>query len=126
LRVDGFVRRGTSESDWARTEQVKRKWEAAGTVADVATSFQELASLGRLQRSHGVADVGPPSPLSTDTNRFFVTIASGAGQTVDSFLNRNRDINAAKSFLRSAMKNRVFASRIFHEKVPALPRPSTS
>ena len=27
------------------------------------------------------------------------------GQTVDFFLSRNRDVNAAKSFLRSAMKN---------------------
>jgi len=28
-----------------------------------------------------------------------------AGQTVDFFLSRNRDVNAAKSFLRSAMKH---------------------
>ena len=28
-----------------------------------------------------------------------------AGRTVDFFLSRNRDVNAAKSFLRSAMKN---------------------
>jgi transposase-like protein len=28
-----------------------------------------------------------------------------AGQTVDFFLSRNRDVNAAKSLLRSAMKN---------------------
>src|SRR5436190_5680581 len=28
-----------------------------------------------------------------------------AGGTVDFFLNRNRDVNAAKTFLRSAMKN---------------------
>ncbi len=28
-----------------------------------------------------------------------------AGQTVDFFLSRNRDVNAAKSFLRNAMKN---------------------
>jgi transposase-like protein len=28
-----------------------------------------------------------------------------AGQTVDFFLSRNRDVNAAKTFLRSAMKN---------------------
>ena len=29
-----------------------------------------------------------------------------AGRTVDFFLSRNRDVNAAKSFLRKAMKNR--------------------
>ena len=28
-----------------------------------------------------------------------------AGQTADFFLRQNRDVNAAKSFLRSAMKN---------------------
>ena len=29
-----------------------------------------------------------------------------AGQTVDFFLSRSRDMNAAKAFLRNAMKNR--------------------
>jgi hypothetical protein len=32
LRIDGFVRRGTSEIDWDQAEQVRRKWEAAGTL----------------------------------------------------------------------------------------------
>ena len=31
--------------------------------------------------------------------------ADKAGQTVDFFLSRNRDVNGAKSFLRGAMKN---------------------
>ena len=35
-----------------------------------------------------------------------------AGQTVDFFLSRNRDVNAAKSFLRHAMKNRRTPSKI--------------
>jgi transposase-like protein len=35
-----------------------------------------------------------------------------AGQTVDFFLSRNRDVNAAKSFLRSAMKNRRVPMKI--------------
>jgi transposase-like protein len=34
-----------------------------------------------------------------------------AGQAIDFFLSRNRDVNAAKSFLRSAMKN----TRVCHE-----------
>ena len=44
-----------------------------------------------------------------------------AGQTVDFFLSRNRDVNAAKSFLRSAMKHTRVPSKItldaFYEKV---------
>jgi transposase-like protein len=35
-----------------------------------------------------------------------------AGQTVDFFLSRNRDVNAAKSFLRHAIKNRRTPSKI--------------
>ena len=35
-----------------------------------------------------------------------------AGQTVDFFLSRNRDVNAAKSFLRHAMENRRTPSKI--------------
>ena len=35
-----------------------------------------------------------------------------AGRTVDFFLSRNRDVNAAKSFLRSAMKNRRTPTKI--------------
>jgi len=44
-----------------------------------------------------------------------------AGQTVDFFLSRSRDVNAAKSFLRSAMKHTRVPSKItldaFYEKV---------
>ena len=35
-----------------------------------------------------------------------------AGQTVDFFLSRNRDVNAAKSFLRRAMKNTRVPTKI--------------
>ena len=35
-----------------------------------------------------------------------------AGQTVDFFLSRNRDVNAAKSFLRNAVKNTRIPTRI--------------
>ena len=35
-----------------------------------------------------------------------------AGQTVDFYLSRNRDVNAAKSFLRSAMKNTRVPAKI--------------
>ena len=35
-----------------------------------------------------------------------------AGQTVDFFLSRNRDVNAAKSFLRSAMTHTRMPSKI--------------
>jgi transposase-like protein len=35
-----------------------------------------------------------------------------AGQTVDFFLSRNRDVNAAKSFLRTAMKNTRVPTKI--------------
>jgi transposase-like protein len=35
-----------------------------------------------------------------------------AGQTVDFVLSRQRDVNAAKSFLRQAMKNRRTPSKI--------------
>jgi transposase-like protein len=35
-----------------------------------------------------------------------------AGQTVDFFLSRNRDVNAAKAFLRSAMKNTRVPTKI--------------
>jgi len=35
-----------------------------------------------------------------------------AGWTVDFFLSRNRDVNAAKSFLRNAMKNRRTPTKI--------------
>jgi transposase-like protein len=35
-----------------------------------------------------------------------------AGQTVDFFLSRNRDVNAAKSFLRSAMKSTRVPTKI--------------
>jgi transposase-like protein len=34
------------------------------------------------------------------------------GHTVDFFLSRNRDVNAAKSFLRSAMKNTRIPTKI--------------
>ena len=43
-----------------------------------------------------------------------------AGRTVDFFLSRNHDVNAAKTFLRSAMKNiweslyEVAERRVFH------------
>lgn len=39
LRVDGFVRKGTAEIAWDRAEEVKRKWEGAGTLreADATT-----------------------------------------------------------------------------------------
>jgi transposase-like protein len=35
-----------------------------------------------------------------------------AGQTVDFFLSRNRNVNAAKSFLRNAMKNTRVPTKI--------------
>jgi transposase-like protein len=35
-----------------------------------------------------------------------------AGQTVDFFLSRNRDVNAVKIFLRNAMKNRRTPTKI--------------
>jgi transposase-like protein len=35
-----------------------------------------------------------------------------AGQTVDFFLSRNRDVNVAKSILRSAMKNTRVPTKI--------------
>jgi transposase-like protein len=35
-----------------------------------------------------------------------------AGRTVDFFLSRNRDVNAAKTFLRSAIKNRRTPTQI--------------
>ena len=34
LRIDGFVRKSTSEIVWEQAEEIKRKWEAAGTVQD--------------------------------------------------------------------------------------------
>jgi transposase-like protein len=37
-----------------------------------------------------------------------------AGLTVDFFLSRNRDVNAAKTFLRSAMKNTRTPTKITH------------
>jgi transposase-like protein len=44
-----------------------------------------------------------------------------AGQTIDFFLSRRRDVNAAKSFLRRAMKNTRKPAKItldaFYEKV---------
>jgi transposase-like protein len=40
------------------------------------------------------------------------TLLDKAGQTVDFFLSRNRDVNAAKSFLRSAMKNTRVPTKI--------------
>jgi integrase/recombinase XerD len=45
LRIDGFIRRGTSETDWDRAEQVRRKWEAAGTLEYDATGFGGAPSL---------------------------------------------------------------------------------
>ena len=35
-----------------------------------------------------------------------------AGRTVDFFLSRNRDMTAAKTFLRNAMKNRHILTKI--------------
>jgi transposase-like protein len=35
-----------------------------------------------------------------------------AGRTVDFFLSRNRDVSAAKTFLRNAMKNRRTPTKI--------------
>ena len=66
LRLDGFVRRGTSESDWDRAEQVKRKWEAAGSVADDATSFQELPSLAEQQTDSRISLVAAVTAYLSD------------------------------------------------------------
>jgi transposase-like protein len=62
-----------------------------------------------------------------------------AGQTVDFFLSRNRDVNAAKTFLRNAIKNRRTPTKItldaFHEfscrgarhnGAPSMPAPMTN
>jgi hypothetical protein len=57
LRLDGFIRRGTSETDWDRAEQVKRKWEAAGTVGDDATCFQEPPSLAEQETDSRISIV---------------------------------------------------------------------
>src|ERR1035438_10778291 len=32
LRIDGFVRKATGEVKWPKAEELKRKWEDAGTV----------------------------------------------------------------------------------------------
>ena len=45
-----------------------------------------------------------------------------AGQTTDFFLSRNRDLNAAKSFLRSAMKNTRVPTKITLDAYAALHR----
>ena len=35
LRLDGFIRKATGEVKWPKAEEIKRKWEDAGTL-DVA------------------------------------------------------------------------------------------
>jgi integrase/recombinase XerD len=67
LRLDGFVRRGTSESDWDRAEQVKRKWEAAGSVAGDATNFQELPNLGEQQTDSRISIVAAVTAYLSDS-----------------------------------------------------------
>jgi hypothetical protein len=32
LRIDGFIRKGTGEVKWPKAEELKRKWEDAGTL----------------------------------------------------------------------------------------------
>ncbi len=66
LRLDGFIRRGTSETDWDRAEQVKRKWEAAGTVDDDATSFQEPPSLAEQQTDSRISIVAAVTAYLSD------------------------------------------------------------
>ena len=43
-----------------------------------------------------------------------------AGWTVDFFLSRNRDVNAAKTFLRNAIKNRRTPTKITLDAYAAL------
>jgi integrase len=63
LRLDGFIRRGTSETDWDRAEQIKRKWEAAGTVKE---DFQEPPSLAEQQTDTRISIVAAVTVYLSD------------------------------------------------------------
>jgi len=66
LRLDGFIRRGTSETDWDRAEQMKRKWEAAGSVEDDATGFQQPPSLLEQQTDTRISIVATVTAYLSD------------------------------------------------------------
>ena len=60
-------------------------------------------------------DLFPPADRVTDYLAYGLSIrhqSHKSGQTVDFFLSRNRDVNAAKSFLRSAMTNTRVPTKI--------------
>jgi transposase-like protein len=66
--------------------------------------FLKLSSTGNSARLG--FDAHPPTRLKVHGQwAYLYRAVDKAGQTVDFFLSRNRDVNAAKLFLRSAMKN---------------------
>ena len=86
----------------------------AGTLRESCMRENCTCSLSGGRRPAGSSDPAPP-PTRLKVRGSWVYLyraVDKAGRTVDFFLSRNRDVTAAKAFLRNAMKNRRTPTKI--------------
>lgn len=61
LRIDGFIRRSTSETVWERAEEIKRNWEAAGIIKEDGSALGgDPATVSRPSSSKAKEETEPP------------------------------------------------------------------